>query len=129
MPDRSKLSINVATLRKQWDLRQAIEGCAAAGIRAVAPWRDQIQATGLRESARIIRSNGMRVTGLCRGGMFPAEDSSDRKKRIDDNRRAIEEAATLGAECLVLVVGGLPPRSKDIAGARHMVEDGITAIL
>jgi sugar phosphate isomerase/epimerase len=129
MPDRSKLSINLATVRKQWDLRQAVEGCARAGISAVAPWRDQVQATGVRESARILRANGMRVTGLCRGGMFPTDDSSDRRKRIDDNRRAIEEAATIGAECLVLVVGGLPRHSKDLAGARHQVEDGITAIL
>jgi sugar phosphate isomerase/epimerase len=129
MPDIRKLSINLATVRRQWDLRGAVEGCARVGIRAVAPWRDQVQATGLKESARILRQNGMRVTGLCRGGMFPAEDGQERRRRIDDNRRAIEEAATLGAECLVLVCGGLQPRSKDLEGARHMVEDGIASIL
>jgi sugar phosphate isomerase/epimerase len=129
MPDPSRLSINLATVRKQCDLKSAVEGCARFGIRGVAPWRDQVQATGLKESARIIRQNGMRVSGLCRGGMFTAEDGSERRRRIEDNRRAIEEAATLGAECLVLVCGGLPPGSKDLLGARHMVEDGIATVL
>jgi sugar phosphate isomerase/epimerase len=129
MPGTDKLSINLATVRKQWDLRQAVEGCARYGIRGVAPWRDQVQAAGLKESARILRQNGMRVSGLCRGGMFPSDDGQDRRRRIEDNRRAIEEAATVEAECLVLVCGGLPPRSKDLVGARHMVEDGIASLL
>jgi len=47
----------------------------------------------------------------------------------EENRRAIEEAAELSAQCLVLVVGGLPDGSRDIAGARALVEQGIAAIL
>ncbi len=128
MPTIDRLSINLATVRKRWDLHQAVEGCAAAGIHAVAPWRDQVAAFGLAEAARIIKGHGMRVTGLCRGGMFPALDAAERARRIEDNRRAIEEAWTLGAECLVFVVGGLPPGSKDLKGARQMVEDGLAAI-
>lgn len=124
-----KLSINLATVREQWDLPQAIEGCARAGIRAIAPWRDQVAKAGLKESARLVRESGMTVTSLCRGGMFPALDAAGRRANLDDNRRAIEEAAGLSAKCLVLVVGGLPPGSKDLTGARHMVEDGIAAIL
>ncbi len=99
------------------------------GIRGVAPWRDQLRETGLKELARILRSNGMRVTGLCRGGFFAANDATERRRNLDDNRRAIEEAATIGAECLVLVCGGLPHGSRDLEGARHMVEDGIAAVL
>ncbi len=108
MPGVDKLSMNLATVRKQWSLRDAVEGCARMGIHGVAPWRDQLKETGLKESARLLRSNGMRVTGLCRGGFFPANDATERRKSLDDNRRAIEEAATIGAECLVLVCGGLP---------------------
>ena len=48
------------------------------GITAIAPWRDHIQATGLAEAARIIKSNGMKVTGYCRGGLFPAADAAGR---------------------------------------------------
>ena len=69
------------------------------------------------------------MTGLCRGGFFPAPDAAGRQAAIDDNRRAVDEAAALGADCLVLVVGGLPDGSRDIAAARAMVADGIAAVL
>ena len=123
------LSINLATVREQWNQRDAVEACARHGIKAIDPWRDQVAALGLAESARVIKDYGMRVTGYCRGGMFTAVEAAGRAAAIDDNKRAIDEAAALGAECLVLVVGGLPPGSRDIAGARQMVADGIAAIL
>jgi sugar phosphate isomerase/epimerase len=123
------LSLNLATVREQWNLIEAVEACLAKGITAIAPWRDQVARVGLAEAARVISSNEVRVTGLCRGGMFPAADAPGRAAAIEDNKRAIEEAVTLGADCLVLVVGGLPPGSRDLAGARDMVSDGIAAIL
>jgi len=123
------ISLNLATTRAQWGFAQAVDGCLEAGITAISPWRDQIAAIGLDEAARIVRDNHLRVTGVCRGGMFPAETSEGRQKAIDDNYRAIDEAAALNADCLVLVVGGLPGSSKDIAGARQMVADGIAAML
>ena len=121
------LSINLATVREQWNLREAVEACARHGITAIDPWRDQVQKIGVEESARVIKDYGMRVTGLCRGGFFPAAAAAGRQAAIDDNKRALDEAATIGAECLVLVVGGLPAGSRDIAGARKMVADGIDA--
>ena len=122
-PNAAKLSLNTATVRKQWKLPQMIEGCARHGIRGISPWRDQVAALGLRETKKLIDENGLTVTGLCRGGFFTAKDWKD------DNRRAIEEAHALGAQCLVLVVGGLPAGSKDLIAARNQVKDGIAAIL
>jgi sugar phosphate isomerase/epimerase len=124
-----RLSINLATVRQQWNLTQAVEACARHGITAVDPWRDQVAATGIDEAVRVIKANGMRVTGYCRGGMFPAIDAAGRQAAIDDNKRAIDEAAALGAECLVLVVGGLPKGSRDMPATRRMVADGVAAIL
>jgi sugar phosphate isomerase/epimerase len=129
MPDIAKLSINLATVRMQGGLVELIEACARAGVPAVAPWRDQVAAAGLETSAKAIRDAGLAVSGLCRGGMFPAATAAGREAAIDDNRRAVDEAVALGAECLVLVVGGLPEGSRDIAGARAMVEDGIARLL
>ena len=122
------LSINLATLRG-WDLRQAVDGCLRHGVTAISPWRDQIQALGLDRAARLVRDAGLRVTGLCRGGMFPAATEQSRRAAIEANRRAIEEAAALGADCLVLVAGGLPEGSRDLEGARRMVSDGLAEIL
>lgn len=129
LTDLSRLSINTATTRGQWGLDQAIPAYAAAGIAGVAPWRDQVAAIGLDRTAALIRDHGLTVTGLCRGGMFPAADARRRQAAIDDNRRAIDEAAALNAQCLVIVAGGLSEGSKDIAGARAMIAEGLEAIL
>ena len=123
------ISLNLATTRQVWGLAEAVDGCLRADITAISPWRDQIAAIGLDEAARIVRANNIRVTGVCRGGMFPAETAAGRQANIDDNLRAIDEAAALNADCLVLVVGGLPGSSKDIVGARQMVSDGIAAMV
>jgi sugar phosphate isomerase/epimerase len=123
------LSINLATVKMQWNFIEAVEACLRHGIRAIAPWRDQVAAVGLETAARIVRDEGLQVTGLCRGGFFPAPDVAGRQAAIDDNRRAVDEAAALRADCLVLVVGGLPEGSRDLPGARAMVTEGIAAIL
>jgi sugar phosphate isomerase/epimerase len=134
-PDSDLLALNAATVRAQWTLPEIISGCTRHGIRGIAPWRDQVAATGLKETAQRIRDAGLVVTGLCRGGMFPAADRDGRRAAHDDNRRAVDEALTLGARCLVLVVGGLPKGrggnivSKDLGGAREMVRDGIGTLL
>lgn len=123
------LSINLATTRGSWGFAEAVDGCLRHGITAIAPWRDQVAAIGLDEAARIVQSNGLQVTGLCRGGMFPAATREGIDSAHDDNRRAVDEAAALGADCLVLVVGGLPESSRDLPAARGMVAEGIAALL
>jgi sugar phosphate isomerase/epimerase len=134
-PDPALLSINTATLRKQWTLPQIIDGLQRHGIRGISPWRDQVAQAGLADTARRIRDAQLTVTGYCRGGMFPAADAAGRQAARDDNRRAVDEALAIGARCLVLVVGGLPKdaqgraASKDLAGARAMVRDGIAELL
>ncbi|RPH46845.1 MAG: sugar phosphate isomerase/epimerase [Burkholderiales bacterium] len=128
-PDPRRLSLNTATVKLRWDLARMIEGCARHGIRGIAPWRDKLAELGVAEAARRIRAADLTVTGLCRGGMFPAADDAGRRAAIDDTRRAVDDAATLGAQCLVLVVGGLPAGSKDLQGARAQVHDGIAAVL
>ena len=123
------LSINQATTRPQWSLEQAIAGYARHGVRGIAIWRDKLAECGVERAAKALKAAGMTVTGLCRGGMFPAADKAGRQAAIDDNKRAVDEAVAIGAQCLVLVVGGLAPGSKDIAGARAQVRDGIAAML
>ena len=129
MSDIGPLSLNTVTVRAKWGLAECIEGCARHGIPGVAPWRDVLQAMGTAQAARQIRDAGLSVSGLCRGGMFPASDPAGRQAAIEDNRRAIDEAHTLGAACLVMVCGGLPPGSRDLPGARQMVRDGLEAVL
>ncbi|MHC1947973.1 sugar phosphate isomerase/epimerase [Bradyrhizobium sp. UFLA06-06] len=133
--DHRWLSLNTATVRKQGDLLAIVEACARHGIRAIDPWRDQVAAVGLDRAVRAIKDAGLDLSGYCRGGMFTADGARCSEAR-DDNRRAVDEAAALGASCIVLVVGGLPQysrpgsaASKDIAAARQQVHDGIAEML
>ena len=133
--DHRWLSVNTATLRGTGPLDVILDACAARGIRAISPWRDQVHAIGLERTASLVRDNGLDLSGYCRGGMFPAMDASGRLAALDDNRRAVDEAKQLGAACLVLVVGSLPgalagaPASKSLFAARQDVHDGIAATL
>ena len=133
--DHRWLSINTATLRGAGRLDTIIEACARHGIRAISPWRDQVATIGLERTAALVRTHGLALSGYCRGGMFPAPDAAGRQAALDDNRRAVDEAKTLDAACLVLVVGALPGAlagaalTKDLAGARRQVHDGIAATL
>ena len=129
------LSINTATVRKQLALPAIIEACARRGIQAIDPWRDQVAAAGLAAIARQLKDAGVVLSGYCRGGFFTAADTAGLHEALEDNRKAIDEATTLGAPCLVMVVGSLPgalqgkPASKDVGLARAQVFDGLAATL
>jgi sugar phosphate isomerase/epimerase len=117
-----RLSLNVWTTRR-WSLPEAVAGCVRAGITGIGLWRDKVAEVGVAQAAKLIADAGLTATSLCRGGFFTAGPGA-----IADNRRAVDEAAALNAGVLVLVVGGLPPGSKDLPAAREMVTDGIATL-
>jgi sugar phosphate isomerase/epimerase len=114
-------SFNQATAT-HWATPEMIAGCVEAGVEWVGLWREQTAAYGLDETVRATREAGLRVSTLCRGGFFQRPDW------WDDNRRAVDEAATLGAPVLVLVCGGMPEGSRDLDGARAHVADCVAAL-
>jgi sugar phosphate isomerase/epimerase len=122
----ARLSLNQITTQ-HWSVREAVDGCMRAGIPFIGLWREKVAETGLHESARIVRDAGLRVSGLCRGGWFPAATAGERQARLDDNRRAIEEAAILGTDVLVLVCG--PAVDRNITAARAYIEEAIGQLL
>ena len=123
--DVARLSFNQATAERA-SLPAVIESCARHAVPRISIWRHKLAETGVARTASLLRDAQLGVSSICRGGMFPAATAAVRAERIDDNRRAIDDAAALGAEVLVLVCGAAPDR--DIAGARQMVADGIEAI-
>ncbi|WP_414636380.1 sugar phosphate isomerase/epimerase family protein [Actinophytocola sp.] len=107
----ARFSFNQATANN-WPLPELVDGCAAAGVPAVGLWRAPVQEYGLVRTAKLVRDAGLAVSSLCRGGFF-CDDGW-----LDDNRRAVDEAAALGTPVLVLVVGGLGTRTLDDARAQ-----------
>jgi sugar phosphate isomerase/epimerase len=128
-PPSKRLSLNQITTNR-WSVAEAAEGCARAGIGWIGLWRDKVaEAGGAAAAGAAVRAAGLGVSSLCRGGFFPAGDDAGRRAAIEENRRAIEDAAALETDVLVLVCGGLPEGSRDLVGARGMVADGIAAVL
>ncbi|GAA5026816.1 sugar phosphate isomerase/epimerase family protein [Actinopolymorpha pittospori] len=126
-PDLSRLSLNQKTTNS-WGVAQAVDGCVRAGVPAIGLWREPVQEIGLEQAHKLVRDAGLRVSSLCRGGFLTAPEPSARRRALDDNRLAIDEAATLGAPCLVLVVGGLPEGSRDLPAARALVADALAEL-
>ncbi|RJO78398.1 sugar phosphate isomerase/epimerase [Nocardia panacis] len=118
-PRLARLSLNQWTTRK-WSVADAVAGCERAGIASIGLWREKVAQYGLEASARTVRAAGLRVSSLCRAFGFTAPDFD-----LDDARRAVDEAATLGTDCLVVVAGGIGSGSRDLAGARARLADRI----
>ncbi|SHE26728.1 sugar phosphate isomerase/epimerase family protein [Actinomyces glycerinitolerans] len=114
--DLSRCSLNTATI-KHATLEEAAMAAAAAGYGAVGLWRDRVQEVGAEKAGRIVRAAGLEVSSLCRGGFFTALDAGRARVAVDDNRRAVDEAAAVGAGELILVVGGLPANPEPGMGA------------
>lgn len=123
----ARFSINQMTV-KQLSLPDLAKGCVDLGIQGVGLWREPVAEHGLDATARLVREAGLTVTSLCRGGFFTAEDPAERARALDDNRAAIDEAATLGTDTLVLVSGGLPPGSRDLHAARERIADALAEL-
>ena len=126
-----RLSINQATLKRA-SLAEALDATSAAGVGAIGLWREPVGEVGLPTAASMLSDSGLRFTTHCRGGFFTLPEGPEQQAALDENRRAIEETATLAAAgadgstaVLVLVAGGLPEGSRDLDGARERVRDAI----
>lgn len=126
MAELNRLSLNQITT-EQWNVRQAVEGSARADIEYVSLWRHKIAEIGLPETKKIVQDAGLKLSSLCRGGMFPQATKEERLKSLEDNKRAVEEAAELGTDTLVLVCG--PSSDNNIDQARQWVEEGIEQLV
>lgn len=125
--DLSRFSINQMTV-KQLSLPELVDACRELGVPGVGLWREPVQSYGVDATAKLVREAGLTVTTLCRGGFLTAIDPDERAAALADNRRAVEEAAALGTEVLVLVSGGLPAGSKDLHGARERIADALSVL-
>ncbi|MGZ0149484.1 sugar phosphate isomerase/epimerase family protein [Kribbella sp. WER1] len=123
----NRYSLNQATT-KYWPLEDVVGASARAGLEWIGLWREPIQEYGVEKTAKLVADAGLKVSSLCRSGFFTSTDAVERQAKIEDNRRAIDEAATIGTSVLVLVSGGLPPGSRDLDGARAMVRDGLAEL-
>ncbi|HEX8531114.1 MAG TPA: sugar phosphate isomerase/epimerase family protein [Cytophagales bacterium] len=126
LTDLSRLCVHTITT-KPWPLEEAARRFSAAGVGGITVWRDALAGRDIRRTGHLLRELNLAVVSLCRGGFFPHADAAGRQLAIDDNRKAIDEAAALGAPHVVLVCGAVP--GQPLAESRKQIRDGIAAVL
>jgi sugar phosphate isomerase/epimerase len=126
LTDFSRLCLHTITT-KPWPIEEAAERYAAAGVRGITVWRQWLEGRNIAKVGGSLRSAGLRVVSLCRGGFFPALDEAGRRAAITDNLKAIDEAVELRAPLIVMVCGSIPGQSLETS--RGQIADGIAAIL
>ncbi|RDD87210.1 sugar phosphate isomerase/epimerase [Streptomyces parvulus] len=126
-PGLARFSVNQMTV-KQLTLPELTAACRDLGVGNVGLWREPVQSYGVEAAAKLVRDAGLTVTTLCRGGFLTAVDPDERAAALADNRRAVDEAAALGTDTLVLVSGGLPAGHKDLRAARERIADALAEL-
>src|ERR1041384_1896317 len=105
--DLSRLCIHTITT-KPWSIEEAAKNFSGAGVKGITVWRDALEGRNIKQTGQMLRDHGLQIVSLCRGGFFPGTDAVKRNTAIDDNKRAIDEAAELGTPLVVLVCGSDP---------------------
>ncbi len=126
LTDFSRLCVHTITT-KGWELEEAVERYAESGVSGITVWRQWLEGRDPAEAGDRIRAAGLKVVSLCRGGFYPAFEEKDREEAIEENKRAIEDAAALGAPLVVLVCGAVPGQS--LVESRKQITEGIAATL
>jgi sugar phosphate isomerase/epimerase len=126
LPDLSRLCLHTITT-KPWSIEEATQRYTAAGVKGITVWRQALEGRDAGQVGRNLRDAGLSIVSLCRGGFFPSVDAAGRRRAVDDNFRAIDEAVALGAPLIVLVCGADP--GQPLPESRRQIVDGIQAVV
>jgi sugar phosphate isomerase/epimerase len=124
--DLSRLCIHTITT-KPWSINEAVQKYSQADIGGITIWRDVFEQHKPQEVGQLLQHSGLTAVSLCRGGFFPYTGSAGRQQAIDDTKSAIDEAATIGAPVLVIVVGAEP--NQLLEQSREQIMEGLAAVL
>jgi len=126
LKDLSKLCIHTITT-KPWKIEESARNFSRAGVKGITVWRDALNGRNIKQTGQMLREHDLTIVSLCRGGFFAHKDLNKRKAVIDDNKRAIEEAAELETSMIVLVCGADPTQS--LKESTKQIHDGIAALI
>ncbi len=129
MLDPKRLSIHQVTLLQQCTTPQFIAALVRNGVPCTSLWRDKTREYGVAQTARLVADSGIALSGYCFAGLANSPDKAEAAAALEDVRRALDEAAALGAPCLVFVAGGVDARDKNIADARERALDSVATLL
>ena len=121
-----KLCIHTITT-KSWSIEEAAENYSRVGVKGISVWRQYLEGRDIARTGQMLKDHDLEVVSLVRGGFFPSTSSGKRAAAIDDNKKAVDEAAALGAPMIVLVCGADPGQSLETS--REQIQEGIESVL
>jgi len=117
--DERLLGFHQVNVLQKWTMQQFIDGMQRHGIGAVAIWRDKLREHGAPGVARMLKGTGLQVLSLCASGLIATPDLAEATAAIDELKRAVDDAATIGAGSLMFITGGVDPRDKRLELTRR----------
>jgi sugar phosphate isomerase/epimerase len=99
------LSINEMTTFR-WSFEEDVEQYAAAGVPALAVWRQKVSDCGEEKAVELLKSKRLKVSALLWAGGFTGSDGRTFRDSLDDGLDAVRQAALLRASSLVVYSGG-----------------------
>ena len=126
LTDLSRLCVHTITT-KPWKIEEAAANFAAAGVSGITVWRDALAGRNIRKTGDLLRGEGLKIISLCRGGFFPSIEKAKRVEAIGENKKAIDEAAELGTDMVVLVCGAEPRQT--LYDSRAQIKEAIQGLL
>ncbi len=94
----------LSTIR--WSLEQDVTAYREAGFDAIGVWRHKLSDCDPFSAANLIRNAGMKVSSLQWAGGFTGTEVCNYDECVEDGREAIIQASILGADCLIVHIGG-----------------------
>lgn len=126
LTDLSRLCVHTITT-KPWKIEEAAANFAAAGVSGITVWRDALAGRNIRKTGDLLRGEGLKIISLCRGGFFTSIEKAKRVEAIGENKKAIDEAAELGTDMVVLVCGAEPRQT--LYDSRAQIKEAIQGLL
>jgi len=100
----AELSMNETTTFR-WTFEEDVTGYAAAGITALGVWRQKLSDCGVPKAVELLGQHGLKVSHLLWAGGFTGSDGRTYRESVQDAREALQTAADLGTDTLVVYSG------------------------
>ncbi len=100
----AELSMNETTTFR-WSFEEDVAAYVEAGIAAMGVWRQKLSDCGQSKAIELLGSSGMKVSHLLWAGGFTGSDGRTYRESVEDAVEALQTAAELGTDTLVVYSG------------------------
>ncbi len=100
----AELSMNETTTFR-WSFEEDVAKYAAAGIPAIGVWRQKLSDYGPTRATELLGHHGLKVSHLLWAGGFTGSDGRSYREAVEDASEAIQTAADLETNILVVYSG------------------------